>query len=89
MTLWAYINNIRTKTGNTPRDFERRARAKGLLKPEVEPERIITWLKEEFGLGYGHSLAIYSLLKAKMGKGQRRKIGPTKQPGSRLKPAAG
>ena len=73
MTLHAYIENVRAKTGKGPRDFERRARAKGLLKPDVTAEQIVAWLKEEFGLGYGHSLAIYSVLKAKMGKRVQRK----------------
>ena len=73
MTFRAYIENIRSKTGKDPRDFERHARTRGLLKPEVKLEQILAWLKEEFGLGHGHSLAIYSLLKPKMGKVPRRK----------------
>jgi hypothetical protein len=68
MTLRAYINNIHAKTGKSPKDFVRLARGKGLLRPEVKPEEIVAWLREEFGLGYGHSLAIYSVLKPKMGK---------------------
>lgn len=78
MTFRAYIDNIRAKTGQGPRDFERRAKAKGLLKPDTKPEQIVAWLKEEFGLGYGHALAIYSLLKPKMGKGLRRGRTPVK-----------
>lgn len=78
MTLKAYIDNIRGKTGLAPRDFERRARPKGLLRPEVKPEQIVAWLKEEFGLGYGHALAVYSLLKPKMGKSRRRKNAPSR-----------
>jgi len=73
MTLRAYIDNIRAKTGKGPRDFERLARSRGLLKPDIKVEQVVAWLKEEFGLGYGHSLAIYSLLKSKMGKPARRR----------------
>jgi hypothetical protein len=74
MTLKAYIDNIQAKTGQTPRDFARRARVKGFLKPEVTPEQIVTWLNEEFGLGRGHALAIYSLLKPKMGKVRKKRV---------------
>jgi hypothetical protein len=80
VTLKAYIDNIRVKTGQTPRDFVRRARVKGLLRPDVTPEQIVSWLKKEFGLGHGHSLAVYSLLKAKMGRSRRRRRAPTKLP---------
>jgi Domain of unknown function (DUF4287) len=68
MTLQAYIDNIRAKTGMSPKDFVRRARAKGLLRPDVTVKEVVGWLKDEFGLGYGHALAIYALLKPKMGK---------------------
>jgi hypothetical protein len=76
MTRQAYIENIRAKTGKSPRDFARLARAKGLLRPEVTVGEIVAWLKAEFGLGYGRSLVIYSLLKPKMGKRTRRKGSP-------------
>jgi hypothetical protein len=78
MTLRAYINNIHAKTGKSPKDFVRLAREKGLLRPHVKPEEIVAWLREEFGLGHGHSLAIYSLLKPKMGKQPPRKNTRTK-----------
>ena len=68
MSFQAYIDNIEKKTGKTPEDFERLARAKGLLKPEVKAGQIVAWLKAEFDLGHGHSMALYALLKPKMGK---------------------
>jgi hypothetical protein len=78
MTLQAYINNIRAKTSMSPKDFARRARAKGLLRPDVTVKEVVGWLKEEFGLGYGHALAIYAVLKPKMGKKGRRGPVPSK-----------
>jgi hypothetical protein len=68
VTFRAYIDTVRAKTGNSPRDFVRRAKQKGLLKPEVTHHQIAAWLKAEFGLGYGHAMAVYSLLKPMMGK---------------------
>lgn len=68
MTFQAYIDNIEAKTGKTPADFQALAEAKGLLKPDVKAGAIVAWLKEDFGLGHGHAMAIYSLLKPHMGK---------------------
>ena len=36
MTFQAYIDNIQAKTGKTPADFQRLARAKGLMTPDVK-----------------------------------------------------
>jgi hypothetical protein len=68
MTFQAYIDNIEAKTGKTPEDFEKLARKKGLLRPEVEAGQIVDWLNEDFGLGRGHAMTIYSILKPEMGK---------------------
>jgi hypothetical protein len=35
----------------------------GEIKPSVKAGEIVAWLKEEFDLGHGHSMAIYALLK--------------------------
>ncbi len=69
MSFQAYINNIRAKTGKEPGDFKKRAELKGFsqngqIKPGVKAGEIVKWLKEEFGLGHGHSMAIFALLKS-------------------------
>ncbi len=63
-----YFENIKIKTGKTPTDFKKLAIAKGyfdkgILKPTVKATEVIAWLKKDFGLGHGHSLAIYHTLK--------------------------
>lgn len=63
MSFQAYIDNIKTKTGMTPEDFRKIAEKKGLLKPEVNAGEIVAWLKKDFGLGYGHAMAIYATFK--------------------------
>ena len=68
MTFQAYIDNIQEKTGKTPQDFERLARAKGLMNPDVKAGQIVAWLKEDFGLGRGHAMAIYATLKPHLGR---------------------
>jgi len=76
MTFKAYIDNIHTKTGKTPDDFRLHAEEKGFvadgtIKPGVKAGAIVEWLKEEYGLGRGHAMAIYALLKGGRGAGPR------------------
>jgi hypothetical protein len=63
MSFQAYIDNIRAKTGKGPDDFKQLAEEKGLLKAGTKAGAIVAWLKEDFDLGHGHSMAIYKLFK--------------------------
>lgn len=63
MTLKAYLDNIKAKTGKTPEDFRVLAEKRGLLQQGVKTGEIVTWLKEDFGLGHGHAMAIVLTLK--------------------------
>jgi hypothetical protein len=54
----SYLDNIKAKTGKTLEDFRKLAKQKGLVKSR----EIVAWLKEEYGLGYGHAGAIYYLI---------------------------
>ena len=68
MSFQAYLDNIQTKTGNSPDDFRAMAAAKGFtasgeLAPGIKAGMIIDWLKQDFGLGHGHAMAIVALLK--------------------------
>ena len=63
MSFQAYIDNIKAKTGKTPEDFKKLAEKKGLLKPGVKAMQVVNWLKADFGLGYGHAMAIYAVFK--------------------------
>ncbi|MFL9484821.1 DUF4287 domain-containing protein [Chitinophagaceae bacterium LWZ2-11] len=70
MSFQAYIDNIKTKTGKTVDDFKKIAEKKGFLvkgklSPTVKAGEIIAWLKEDFELGHGHSMAIYAAFKGK------------------------
>jgi hypothetical protein len=58
MSFQAYIDTIKTRTGKTPADFKTLAERKGLLEPGVKVGQITAWLKEDFGLGHGHAMAI-------------------------------
>ncbi len=61
MSFQAYLDNIQKKTGKSPDDFKKIAAEKGLLAPGVKAGEIVAWLKEDFGLGHGHAMAIYAL----------------------------
>ena len=63
MTLKAYLDNIQAKTGKTPEDFRLLAQEKGLLQKDVKTGQIVTWLKEDYGLGHGHAMALVLTLK--------------------------
>ena len=64
MTLKAYLDNIKAQTGKTPQDFKILAEKKGLLKEGVKTGEIVSWLKEDFGLGRGHAMAIVLTLQS-------------------------
>lgn len=70
MSFQAYLDNIQLKTGKSPEDFIKMAAKKGFtqnggIKEGVKAGDIVKWLKEDFELGHGHSMAIYALLKGK------------------------
>ena len=65
MSFQAYLDNIKAKTDKSPADFKKIAEKKGLLKPGVKAGEIVKWLKEDFDLGHGHSMAIYAAFKGK------------------------
>jgi len=70
MSFQAYIDNIKAKTGKTPADFKKMAEKKrfvikGELNPKTKAGEIVAWLKDDFGLGHGHAMAIYATFKGK------------------------
>lgn len=68
MSFQAYLDNIEAKTGKSPDQFRRWGRSKGFstgagLAPGMKAGAIVAALKDEFGLGHGHAMAIVALLK--------------------------
>ncbi|HEY1123727.1 MAG TPA: DUF4287 domain-containing protein [Haloferula sp.] len=68
MSFQAYLRNIETNTGKSPADFRKLAEQKGFtndgkLAANVKAGDIVKWLKEDYQMGHGHSMAIYALLK--------------------------
>ncbi|MFD2145179.1 DUF4287 domain-containing protein [Mucilaginibacter antarcticus] len=68
MSFQGYLDNIQAKTGQSPEDFKQLAGQKGyteggVLKATTKAGDIVKWLKEDFDLGHGHSMAVFALLK--------------------------
>ena len=67
MSMQAYLDNITAKTSKTPDEFVALAKAEGLLEPGVKAGQIIGWLKDEYGLGRGHAMAIVATINKQAG----------------------
>lgn len=63
MSFQAYLDNIEAKTGKTPNEFIALAREKGFDAPDTKAGTIVEWLKQDFGLGRGHAMALVHVIK--------------------------
>lgn len=62
MSFQAYLDNIEVKTGKTPNEFIAMAQDKG-FGPDTKAGDIVSWLKDDFGLGHGHAMALVHVIK--------------------------
>ncbi|ABF51744.1 DUF4287 domain-containing protein [Sphingopyxis alaskensis] len=70
MSFQAYLDNVRTKTGQSADDLRAQATQKGLaddagLAPGVKAGAVIDWLKADYGLGHGHAMSVVAFIKGK------------------------
>lgn len=63
MSFQAYIDNIKSKTGQTPEDFKSQMQKEGVLKPDMTATTLVNWLKDKYDLGHGHSMTIWAVFK--------------------------
>ena len=63
MSFQAYLDNIETKTGLTPRQFIELAQQRGYHDPTTKAGVIVAWLKEDYELGHGHAMALVHVIK--------------------------
>src|ERR1700712_2773958 len=64
MTFQAYLDTIKAKTGMDPDDFQKIAAERGLLVGDIKAGPIQKWLKDEYDLGPGHSMALVSVFRS-------------------------
>ena len=62
MSFQAYLDNIEKQTGKTPNEFIALAKAKG-FNADTKAGEIVSWLKQDFGLGHGHAMALVHVIK--------------------------
>lgn len=67
MSFQAYLDNIEKQTGVSSDQFIALAQAKGFTAPGTKATLITDWLKADYGLGYGHAMAIVKLLRESRG----------------------
>lgn len=65
MSFQAYLDNIKTKTGKTPEDFKKQLQKEKLFNPDFKATNLVNWLKKNYDLGHGHSMAIWAVFKSK------------------------
>lgn len=65
MSFQAYIDNVKLKTGKTPEEFKTQMQKEGLLQSELKATDLVNWLKKNYDLGHGHSMAIWAVFKSK------------------------
>jgi hypothetical protein len=65
MSFQAYLDNIKAKTGKTPEQIKAAAVKAGIYKSDLKAAELVAWLKSEYDLGHGHSMAIWAVFKEK------------------------
>ena len=68
MSFQGYLNSIHEKTGKNAADLRTWADGNGfseggVISPTVKAGEVVAAAKEDLGLGYGHAMAIFALLK--------------------------
>ena len=63
MSFQAYLDNIEAKTGKTPNELVALAHEKGFDAPGTKAAAIVAWLKDDFGLGRGHAMAVVHVIR--------------------------
>lgn len=61
MSFQAYLDAVETKTGLTPRQLVEQAKVKD-FGPDTKAGPILEWLKEDYGLGRGHGMAMVHVI---------------------------
>lgn len=65
MSFQAYLDSIKAQTGKTPEQLKAAAQAAGVYERHMKAGDLVAFLKKEFGLGHGHSMAIWAVFKDK------------------------
>lgn len=62
MSYQAYLDAIEAKTGRTPQQLLDEAASRG-FGPHTKAGEVVDWLRDDYGVGRGHAMALYGVLK--------------------------
>ena len=62
MSYQAYLDALEAKTGRTPAQLLDEARSRG-YGPQTGAGVVVAWLQQDHGVGRGHAMALYGVLK--------------------------
>src|SRR4051812_10703003 len=62
MSFQAYLDAVEDKTGKTPNELLAVAAERG-YGPDTKAAVVADWLKEDYGVGRGHAMAFYYVIK--------------------------
>ncbi len=62
MSFQAYLDNLEAKTGKTPNELIAIAKDNG-FDADTKAGTIVEWLKEDYGVGRGHAMALVHVIK--------------------------
>ncbi len=65
MTFQAYLDTIKAKTGKTPEELKEDADKAGVYSYNMTATDLKNFLKKEYDLGHGHSMAVWLIFKQK------------------------
>ncbi|MGW4502443.1 DUF4287 domain-containing protein [Micromonospora sp. NPDC004336] len=63
MSFQAYLDAIEDRTGKTPRALVDEATRRGYHAADVKAGVIVDWLKNDYGLGRGHAMALVHVIR--------------------------
>ena len=63
MSFQAYIDNVKVKTGKSPKQLLDTLKKAGLYSKDMKASVLVSFLAKEFGLGHGHAMAIWAVFK--------------------------
>lgn len=74
MSFQSYLDTVERQTGKSPADLRKLVEEKGftvsgILVPGTRATAVTDWLKSDLGLGHGHAMAVYALLKGSKREG--------------------
>jgi len=75
MSFQAYLDAVEDKTGKTPQELIDLAAKRG-YGADTKAGEIVDWLKDDFGIGRGHAMAMVHVIKNGPGIGDKH-VGTT------------